>query len=122
MEKGKLKFSEREAEIIQHRLDVSDCIIECLLKSHGDKFNEDQLIEAVDKLEKSLNSEVDVSDEAVAAVLWDCLDGSTYFASFKYEVEEELITESEAKAKKRTANFLEKKLEAVGIPVAIPRR
>ena len=116
-----IKFTPTEMEIIQHRLVDSDCIIQCILETEGDKFSEDELCDAIDRIEKSLNS-VDATDKAVMEVLFDCLDGSTFFANMDDGVALEMLTQAKANAYQRAANSIEKKMEAVGVNVCIPRR
>jgi hypothetical protein len=72
-----LKLTELEREIVRHRLEVPDAIIECLPEYHP--ADVEAVIDAMyaDKFDDAKA----ISEGIVKAVLFDCVDGSTFGAA-----------------------------------------
>lgn len=76
-----------QKEIIQHRLDVPDCIEDAFCDvAEGDEmeYTPDQVADGIAELQDFLNKNKDLSmitSKCTLDVLHDCVDGSTYGAA-----------------------------------------
>lgn len=110
------KFTAAEWQIIEHRLEVEDCVAECL----SDEANEvhfafedvenachdlrvggrDSVASVVEKYGRGM----------IADILEDCLDGSTFFGDIDSEVALENITAANVRKLRRAADTLDAKV------------
>jgi hypothetical protein len=77
-------FTKNEVEIIQHRLEVPDAIIESLTdvpENEDSPWLEEEVGEAIESVEKRLNEDRwDGLSKVEIAVLVNCVEGSTWCA------------------------------------------
>lgn len=109
-------FSDSEFEILKHRLDVPDCIIESI--TSDDDYTDDEVSTAISIVEFSRC--VDDHCEIQVAVLIDCIEGSTYFSDCEEWIKSGLTTRQEIKAKKAIARRIEGKVMLLGISPKFP--
>ncbi len=110
-----MKFTRTEWEIILHRLEVDDAIIEVLTDADFPVFGPIALEDAIYMLKMNGASRSIFSD-AELLVLRECCEGSTWFAGTEDAVATGEITRGQALAYHKAANSLETKLN-----VSIPR-
>ncbi len=122
-----LFFTEKEWDIIRHRLEVPDAIVEAMTDCPADEpveFTREEIYAAVDEmmaLETRLHDRENLSD-CFKAVLVDCCDGSTYLSVARSAVDCGDMTRSKLAGLTRVANSLEAKVEQLtGCRVRIPR-
>lgn len=108
-------FTPLEWEIIEHRLEIPDCIVECIASEDPEdqKYHPDDVyLVAECLLKKDWLSAYAHSAEITAAVLEDAINGSTFFGSIDLAVAEGDITQQKMNAYVRAANSIMKKFEA----------
>lgn len=125
-----MKLTDLEREILQHRLDVPDCIHDAYFDLAEDdeppEFTEDDLQAAIDSIYAGLPMIPDDPTEVEKAVLWDCMDGSTFMQAVDAEYEERDFSETPMnfgkwRAYHKAADSLEKKIQSLGIDVQLAR-
>jgi len=115
----KVKITKTQYEILEHRLDIPDCIHE-VLNADIDLELEDPRVE-IEPVEESANklkalakrgtidwSELNALDKEV---LWDSIDGSTFIGA-----SEGFVSSQQYYGFQRSFNNLVDKLEAAGMP------
>ena len=110
-----MKFTRTEWEIIRHRLDVDDAIIEVLLDAQFPVFGKLAIEDAIYMLQLNGCQRENFSD-AERLVLSECCLGSTFFCGIEDAVAREELTRGNVLAYQRAAKRLEEKLN-----VTIPR-
>ncbi len=79
-----MKLSVRQAELLQHRLDVPDALYDCMLENlpEPDKDLFEQAVDRVaDWIKKKTLPEAKTLNQYEHFILLDCLEGSTWCAS-----------------------------------------
>ncbi len=81
-----MKLTEIEKEILQHRIEVPDCIFEVISNDYEDrmiKVSDDEIYDAIESVGVAVNSgEIqDGLSILQADVLTECLEGSTWCAT-----------------------------------------
>ena len=107
-----MKFTRTEWEIILHRLEVEDAIVEALTDCESPIINASTIADAVYMLFLNGCTRTIFSD-AELIVLRECCNGSTWFAGLNTEAEHGELTPGRMAAYTRAANRLETKLRVV---------
>jgi len=111
-------ISKREWEIVSHRLDVPDAILESLSDDYGD----DELTVAIQDLqEMQTGMDVERLSAIQRDVLIDCLAGSTFFAGAKEALDNGELKYLEFKSQRNAADKLENRFFKMGTIVFVPR-
>jgi hypothetical protein len=80
-----MKLTQHHIEILEHRLDAWDCIVESI-----EGYTSEEISECCEALLKRIKQEKEISADGLSeielAVITDCIDGSTFFASIEDEV------------------------------------
>ncbi len=106
-----------EWEIISHRLDVADAILESLADDYGD----DELTVAIQDLqEMGTGMDVEGLSQIQRDVVIDCLTGSTFFAGSEESLANGELKYLELKRQRHGANKLEDRFFKMGIIANIP--
>lgn len=119
-----MKFTQLQKKIIQHRLDVPDCITEVLTAIEDTDeavyFTDDQVAAAIAQLQQLLDSDAALTradfqdNEALSAVLYDCIDGSTWCGTMVAEIDFEVSKQRFAAHQRAMAQLAEKCLVLTG--------
>ena len=110
-------FTSIEWEIIDHRLNVPECIVECLPQYAPEDV--DAVIGAL--LDRDWRAAYEHNDAITVAVLEDTINGSTFFGSIEDAVAVGDITNRKLKAYYRAAERITDKFEkAYGKRITLP--
>ena len=112
-----MKFTRTEWEIIVHRLEVGDAIVEALTDHHPDDAPAcgatiEAIEDAIDTL-KYNGSQRHYFDTLETIILRECCEGSTWFAGQDDAVAMGQMTRGRALAYNTAANSLESKLNVI---------
>jgi hypothetical protein len=128
-----IKLTDNEWGILEHRLDIHDCIAECYAdtmyseaEGRGEKMTTAQhkaAYDAADEAGHRLNCDIsrtrqidsDKLTDLDKFILADCLDGSTFFNDCEDAVAEGHWTHQKLNALMRSASALERKFNEAGI-------
>ena len=120
----KIKLTDSEWGILEHRLDLADCLADCL---HNDddategenEENWQRVYEAADALNRKISQtktiDVDALTELDKEILADCLDGSTFFCDSEDAVKNGDWSRQQLNALQRAGRSLQQKLNEAGI-------
>lgn len=115
-------FTKLEQEIIEHRLDASDALAECLYDTY--EWPHEQVELTCERMKACLEEHGAVSifedDEVAIEVLRDCVEGSTFFGSMSHAVACGETTKGKALASRKAARAIERKLKAAGVECEFP--
>ena len=113
-----IEFTQAEWKLIDHRLEVDECIAEVL-----EQFHNDDVLHICDLLRRRMTRDAfDFSESITIAVIDDAICGSTFFGSLDLAVDCGEVTPQQAAAYQRTADRIERKFrQAFGSDVSMPR-
>lgn len=121
-----LTLTSKEQDIIQHRLEVVDCILECLTGEGSDLgLSLAEVEEAIERVGLDVSNGIlrTPKNKAEWEVIYDALDGATYFGSAVDAVDCKQISKSTLQRRFQAADSLEAKArQLLGVQIAIPRR
>lgn len=128
-----IKLTDNEWGILEHRLDLTDCLAECYADTafadaerEGKTMTEEQhkaayeMAEAAaDKLKSEISTtrEIDVSalTELDKWFLTDCMEGSTFFCGLDDAVWDGELTKGKVLSLRKAGHSLQRKLNEAGI-------
>jgi len=125
-----MKFTKLEKQILLHRLEVAECIVNCLTE---DELNSDgtytpspytalDVESAIEGLKSALENDADFTPERVmklssvafADVLFDCIDGSTWCGTMVCEVDFTITKQKFATHQRAVESLAEKCFQLTG--------
>jgi hypothetical protein len=115
VESKDIKFTPLEWEILQHRLDVPCAIADALFETYDEKT--DSIIDdprwtwdnVHDRAETLTQENIDLDNELDMAILYDAIDGSTYFCNMKEALDFGEISKGKYMSYHKAANSIENK-------------
>jgi hypothetical protein len=128
-----IKLTDNEWGILEHRLDIHECIAEvyadtmyCEAEDRGEKIAEEQhkaAYELADEAGRKLNTDIrrtkqvetDKLTDLDKFILADCLDGSTFFCGIDDAVWDGELTKGKALSLRKAGHSLERKFNEAGI-------
>lgn len=108
-----IKFTPLEKSIISDRLELFDCLADALA---DDGFARDEVADAAEQIARTWL----IGTNVQRAVIADCVDGSTYFASARDALNNGKMTRGTFDSLRRAARRIEAKLMDHGIDAAFP--
>jgi hypothetical protein len=129
-----IKLTDNEWGILEHRLDIHDCIAECYAdtmyaeaEGRGAKMTDEQHKAAYDlandaggdlnnAIRASKQIDTDKLTDLDKWILSDCLDGSTFFCDIDDAVWDGELTKGKALSLRKAGHSLQRKLNEAGIP------
>lgn len=86
-----LQLTPLEWEVMEHRLDVEDCLIDALCDD-DDGFDRDDTAAVIELLQQGeWEQALDVEPDIAVEVLCDCVNGSTFFGCAEHNVSEQKL-------------------------------
>lgn len=128
-----IKLTDSEWGILEHRLDLTDCLGECYAdtmyaeaEDAGRKMSDEEhrsLMETAEAAADKLNGEIrrtrQIDTDKLTAldkwILADCLDGSTFFCDMEDAVWDGELTKGKALSLHKAGHSLERKFNEAGI-------
>ena len=132
-----IKLTDNEWAILEHRLDIHECIAEvysdtmyCEAEDRGQKMTDEQhkaLYNDADAAGRRLNNDIrntrQIETDALTNIdkfiLADCLDGSTILCDLDDAVWDGELTKGKALALRKAGHSLERKFNEAGIQCAM---
>ena len=132
-----IKLTDNEWGILEHRLDIYDCIAECYAdtmyaeaEDRGEKMTDEQhkaayavAHDAGARLNCDIRSARQIDTDKLTDldkwILADCLDGTTFFTDMDDAVWDGQLTKGKALALRKAGHSLQRKLNEAGIPCQI---
>lgn len=118
-----VRLTPREAEIMQHRLTLDDCISEAITDCDPPSpHSQEQVAEAARRLERELATSRTLTIETALdlEIVEDVVDGNTFGVGLDDGVGNEELTPAEASAWRRTMRALNSKLAKIGVQSVFP--
>jgi hypothetical protein len=132
-----IKLTDNEWGILEHRLDIYDCIAECYAdtmyveaEDRGEKMTDEQhkaayalAHDAGARLNCDIRNARQIDTDKLTDldkwILADCLDGTTFFTDMDDAVWDGQLTKGKALALRKAGHSLQRKLNEAGIPCQI---
>ena len=132
-----IKLTDNEWGILEHRLDLTDCLAECYADTafadaerEGKTMTDEQhkvvyeMAEAAaDKLKAKISTTREINTDALTEIdrwfLTDCMEGSTFFCGLDDAVWDGEISKGKALAQRKAGHSLQRKLNEAGIEGSI---
>lgn len=116
-----MKFTPTQREILLHRLCVPDALADCLEEG----FEREEVMFTAGVLAQQIQQgegwDFEEASELEKAIIKDCCNGSTFFASSEDAVATGEISRGKLRRWNMAADLLEDTLKAVGVKAEIPR-
>ena len=80
-----MRITKTQSEILRHRLEVPECIAECLSEIHDPETVESRALEICDFVEDN-TSLPPIESEIDRDILENAIEASTFFGSIEYEL------------------------------------
>ncbi len=112
----RIDLTNNEAKILLHRLEVPDCIFECLKDEHGEMIEGEAVLDICEKLETQAHRGfIEIEDALDLEIVKDAVDGCTFLYGLDDAVDCGEMTRQKATAYERAEETLKVKVESIKI-------